>query len=179
MAKVIIELDVEGTEEDAAYVVGEILDSGVLQDSINDHEYDAGGLRVKSAVCRPQLRLQAIRESNMAAKEAMTVLSEETKALVDDIWKDLRDPDMFESWLAKEGIHHEIFVYTGDEPWHEIADAGASLHAAAIGSKRRLFRTSGEDDSVIFFIAKSEKQIVERLTHFRDRELPVIEVMTS
>ena len=45
-----IKLKIEGGTADASYVIDEILDSGLLQDAINDHEYDAGELRVLSVM---------------------------------------------------------------------------------------------------------------------------------
>lgn len=53
MAKIIIELEIDGDADDAAYVAGEILDEGILQDAINFHEFDASELHVESAVVRP------------------------------------------------------------------------------------------------------------------------------
>lgn len=57
--KVIIELEVDveddpthDTDGDAAYVVGEILDAGSLQDDINEHCYDAATMKVISAVVK-------------------------------------------------------------------------------------------------------------------------------
>jgi hypothetical protein len=50
--KVTITLKIEGTAEDAHYVVGELLDSGLLQDAINTHTFDAGKLLVTSATAR-------------------------------------------------------------------------------------------------------------------------------
>jgi len=47
--KVTIELEIEGYTTDAGYVVDQILDAGVLQDAISEHEYDAGPLRVTQA----------------------------------------------------------------------------------------------------------------------------------
>lgn len=46
---VTIKLVIEGGGADATYVVDEILDSGLLQDEINEHSYDAGELCVLSA----------------------------------------------------------------------------------------------------------------------------------
>lgn len=49
MPKITIELEIEGDAVDAYHVVNEILDIGMLQDAINEHEADAGPLRVTSA----------------------------------------------------------------------------------------------------------------------------------
>ena len=57
MPKMIIELEIEGLEADATSVIDELLDSGLLQDAINDHEFDAGPLLVKSALVRPAPKL--------------------------------------------------------------------------------------------------------------------------
>jgi len=46
---VIVRLVIEGDASDAAYVVGEALDAGHLQDAINEHDCEAGPLRVVSA----------------------------------------------------------------------------------------------------------------------------------
>ena len=52
MPKVIIELEIKGDAEDALTVVENLLDNGVPQDSINDHDCeDAGELKVKNAIC--------------------------------------------------------------------------------------------------------------------------------
>jgi hypothetical protein len=45
-------LEIEGSEVDARYVVNELLDAGFFQDAINEHDCEAGLLRVKSAVVR-------------------------------------------------------------------------------------------------------------------------------
>lgn len=48
-----IVLDIEGSEADALHVVDRLLDNGVVQDPINEHEVDdAGPLHVTSAVVR-------------------------------------------------------------------------------------------------------------------------------
>jgi hypothetical protein len=47
---IVIELEIDGDEQDAADVVDRVLDTGILQDAINDHEFDAGPVRVTSAV---------------------------------------------------------------------------------------------------------------------------------
>jgi hypothetical protein len=47
--KITIELEVEGDESEALYVVESLLDNGDLQESINDHAFDVGPLRVLSA----------------------------------------------------------------------------------------------------------------------------------
>lgn len=52
MIRLIVELEIEGDEKNAYAVVDDILDGGVFQDAINDHDGDAGPLRVKSAVVR-------------------------------------------------------------------------------------------------------------------------------
>jgi len=53
MVKVIIELEIEGDLQDALDVVDALLENGVPQDEINDHEYpDRGPLHVTSATCR-------------------------------------------------------------------------------------------------------------------------------
>ena len=49
MVKVIIELEIEGDEDDARYVVGELLERGILQDAIADHGCDASELSVIDA----------------------------------------------------------------------------------------------------------------------------------
>lgn len=51
LTKILIELEIdEQTPGDARFVVDSILDAGVLQDAINDHDSDAGPLRVVSAI---------------------------------------------------------------------------------------------------------------------------------
>lgn len=54
--KVIIELEVDvaddGEEDAAAYVVGEVLDDGDFQDTINNHCFDAADMTVVSAVVK-------------------------------------------------------------------------------------------------------------------------------
>lgn len=50
MLKLTIELLIEGGKNDAQTVVEEMLDQGVIQDWINDHELDAGELHVESAM---------------------------------------------------------------------------------------------------------------------------------
>lgn len=51
MATVLIVLEIEGSQSDAFAVVDALLDTGFLQDAINDHEVeDAGPLRVTSAL---------------------------------------------------------------------------------------------------------------------------------
>lgn len=51
--KLRIELEIEGDRDDAHHVVDTLLDNGVLQDAINEHEVaDCGSLRVKVAVVR-------------------------------------------------------------------------------------------------------------------------------
>lgn len=52
MARVIIELEVDGDLDDATYVIDEILESGLLQDAIADHDFDAGDVNVTSALVR-------------------------------------------------------------------------------------------------------------------------------
>lgn len=53
MARVVICLDIDGTDEDALAVVDALLDNGVPQDAINDHEVeDCGPLHVRSAIVR-------------------------------------------------------------------------------------------------------------------------------
>ena len=47
--RLIVELLIEGEGSDVVQVVNEALDGGALQDAINDHELDAGSLRVVSA----------------------------------------------------------------------------------------------------------------------------------
>jgi hypothetical protein len=51
LTKILIELEIEEqTPGDARFVVDAILDSGVLQDEIHEHDSDAGPLCVVSAV---------------------------------------------------------------------------------------------------------------------------------
>ncbi|MFI5296637.1 MAG: hypothetical protein ACHREM_00950 [Polyangiales bacterium] len=50
MPKIIIELDIEGDEQDALAVVNEAL--VMLRIEIDEHETDAGPLEVKDATCR-------------------------------------------------------------------------------------------------------------------------------
>lgn len=53
MARLAIYLEIEGTDEDAFEVVDMLLDNGVPQDSINDHQHsDCGPLHVKTAIVR-------------------------------------------------------------------------------------------------------------------------------
>lgn len=52
MAKIIVEIEVDGNEEAALEVVDGVLDAGVFQDAINGWERDEGSVRVTSAVCR-------------------------------------------------------------------------------------------------------------------------------
>lgn len=54
MSKVWIELEIAGRAEDAFYVVGKVLDEGVLQKAISAHEYTAARTRVLSAVIRAE-----------------------------------------------------------------------------------------------------------------------------
>lgn len=51
--KILVELEIEGDVENACYVVEQVLDEGLFQESINGHPYDAGPLKVTSAMCRP------------------------------------------------------------------------------------------------------------------------------
>ena len=50
-SRVVIELELEGTEDDAFRVIDNLLDEGVVQDAINEAAADLGlALVVKSAV---------------------------------------------------------------------------------------------------------------------------------
>lgn len=53
MIRLVVELEVEGDEANACAVVDDVLDGGAFQDAINEHDCDAGPLRVKSATVRP------------------------------------------------------------------------------------------------------------------------------
>jgi hypothetical protein len=53
VTRVIVELTIEGDEENAVYVVDALLDVGLLQDAINDHDLDAGPMRVTCALAWP------------------------------------------------------------------------------------------------------------------------------
>ncbi len=48
----VITLVIEGNEDDTLQGVDDLLDAGLLQDAINDHDSDAGPLRVLTALCR-------------------------------------------------------------------------------------------------------------------------------
>lgn len=50
--RVAIVLELVGGADDATTVIDKLLDTGLLQDAINDHEYEAGHLRVLSATSR-------------------------------------------------------------------------------------------------------------------------------
>lgn len=50
----VIRLTIEGDPDDAQRVLDDLLDAGVFQDPINDHDCDeAGPLHVLSAIARP------------------------------------------------------------------------------------------------------------------------------
>lgn len=52
--KVVIELVIEGKYDDAYTVIDQLLDEGIPQDAINNHEMeDAGPLKVVSALVKP------------------------------------------------------------------------------------------------------------------------------
>jgi len=52
MARVAIILSIEGKDEDALDVINTLLDNGVVQDPINEHDCEAGPLHVRVAVVR-------------------------------------------------------------------------------------------------------------------------------
>jgi hypothetical protein len=54
MTRVVIVLEIEGKPNDAFYVVDALLDTGWLQTNIEEHEFDAGELRVTRAVACTQ-----------------------------------------------------------------------------------------------------------------------------
>lgn len=56
MAKIIVELEIDGDPADAYHVVDSLLDGGVFQDAINEHDFDAGELRVTRATVKPRCR---------------------------------------------------------------------------------------------------------------------------
>jgi hypothetical protein len=53
VTRVIVELTIEEDEENAVYVVDALLDVGLLQDGIKDHDLHAGPMRVACALARP------------------------------------------------------------------------------------------------------------------------------
>lgn len=51
--KLVIELEIAGDAADALVVIDDLLDNGVIQDPINNHDHDdARQLKVVSATCR-------------------------------------------------------------------------------------------------------------------------------
>ncbi len=50
--KLIVEITIAGDPSDAYQVLNKVLDSGVLQDAINDYESDGAKLRVTSIMAR-------------------------------------------------------------------------------------------------------------------------------
>lgn len=116
----------------------------------------------------------------MSKSPAIETLESEAQQIFDDIFGRLEDPDdQLFSWLDARGVHGELYVFTGDSPWQEVLDAGAELHASAAESGRRLFRTEGDSDTTVFFIADSADQILRLLRQFRDEDMVVIQVMAS
>lgn len=52
--RIVIEMEIEGEYEDAYAVIDALLDNGIPQDEINNHENeDAGPLKVLSASVKP------------------------------------------------------------------------------------------------------------------------------
>ena len=58
--RVAITLELVGSADDAVTVIGKLLDGGLLQEAINEHEYEAGHLRVLSASVRREPTVETL-----------------------------------------------------------------------------------------------------------------------
>ena len=119
------------------------------------------------------------KRTKKTTEPAIQTVSDDISHLYHKAFEKMPDPDFLERWLDARGVHAEVYVYTGDEPWQEILDAGAELHASALRSDRKLFRTEGESDSLVFFLAKSAGQIEDLLKKFHETEVVVADVMQA
>ena len=110
---------------------------------------------------------------------AIQTICSEAGSLFDDIAAEMDDPEVLEKWMDARGVHCELFIYTGDSPWQEILDAGAELHASAVASDRCLFRTEGDSDTVVFFVAKTADKVLKLLRKFKSEDMVIHQVMTA
>jgi hypothetical protein len=75
-AAVNIRLELEGDQADAEYVVGDILDSGMIQDAINENDLDAGVLKVTSAAWEPAALEEITEEEDELLSDALDLLGD-------------------------------------------------------------------------------------------------------
>jgi hypothetical protein len=138
MARIRIVLEIEGDQADALTVIGELLDAGIMQDDINDHEFDAGQLRVVSAVCEPHE--SAARPAEGLILEAQRLAnSGDTDAAVQAM---VRAVDAFCDEKSRQAVERDArgipLTY-----WPHLRDYSVSLILEHVGARMHALRADG------------------------------------